>query len=129
MVTKAHNPTDLFPQYGNYHHAIEVENEARLLFISGLNGFEKDGKTIPSDFDGQARMIWTHIGSILSSADMTYRNIVSLRIYLASAEYDEANMAIRKEFLGEHRTSLTVVCCQLLESAWKLEIEAVAAAP
>lgn len=28
---------------------------------------------------------------------------------------------------GEHRPSLTVVCCQLLDSKWKLEVEAMAA--
>ena len=29
--------------------------------------------------------------------------------------------------IGGHRVASTVVCCQLLESNWKLEIEAVAA--
>jgi enamine deaminase RidA (YjgF/YER057c/UK114 family) len=31
------------------------------------------------------------------------------------------------KYLGSHRTSSTVVCSQLLEPKWKLEIEAVAA--
>ena len=34
----------------------------------------------------------------------------------------------RRVQLGAHRVPATVVCCQLLEPAWKLEIEAIAAA-
>jgi enamine deaminase RidA (YjgF/YER057c/UK114 family) len=31
------------------------------------------------------------------------------------------------KYLGNNQPALTVVCCQLLEPRWKLEIEAVAA--
>jgi enamine deaminase RidA (YjgF/YER057c/UK114 family) len=36
-------------------------------------------------------------------------------------------MALRKKFLGDHEPTLTVICCQLLETKWKLEVEAIAA--
>ena len=127
MPTKKHNPKDLFPQYNNYSHAVEVSGESRILFISGLNGYMPDGITMPGSFQEQARLIWTYIGSILESAGMGYENIVSLRTYLAGPEFDEPNIAIRKKFLGDSEPASTVVCCQLLESKWKLEIEAVAA--
>jgi len=39
----------------------------------------------------------------------------------------EARLKIRKKYLENTEPSSTVVCCQLLESKWKLEIEAVAA--
>lgn len=82
---------------------------------------------MPESFEEQARLIWKYIELVLKSADMDFENIINLRFFLASPEYDEPNMRIRKEFLGEHRTSLTTICCQLLESSWKLEIEAIAA--
>jgi 2-iminobutanoate/2-iminopropanoate deaminase len=41
---------------------------------------------------------------------------------------DEANARMRAKQLGARRVASTVVCCQLLESKWKLEIEAIAAA-
>ena len=126
-ITK-HNPSTLFPQYNNYSHGIEVSGDSKLLFISGLNGYEADGRTMPESFDDQARLIWTHIGAILESAGMSYGNIVSLRTYLAHPDLDQPNVAMRREFLGSHEPSSTVICCQLLESKWKLEIEAVAAA-
>jgi len=127
MATTHHNPEALFPQYRNYSHAVEVSGESRLLFISGLNGYLQDGKTMPDSFTEQGDIIWTHIGSILRSADMDYSNIISLRVYLASPEYDEENVQLRVKYLGDNKPSLTVVCAQLLESKWKLEIEAVAA--
>lgn len=127
MAIKRHNPAELFPQYGNYCHAVEVSGDSSILFISGLNGFKKDGNTMPDSFEGQAEIIWQHIGSILKSADMDYTNLISMRFYLASPEYDEANMRLRKKYLRNHEVALTVICAQLLETKWKLEIEAIAA--
>jgi len=122
-----HNPEALFPQYRNYSHAVEVGGDTRLLFISGLNGYLPDGKTMPDSFEEQGHIVWGHIGALLESAGMDYENIVSLRTYLASPEYDAANVKLRVHYLGENEPSSTVICCQLLEQKWKLEIEAVAA--
>ena len=128
MSAIKHNPAQLFPQYRNYSHAIEVSSNARLLFISGLNGYLVDGKTMPDSFEEQGEIIWEYIGVILKSAEMTYDNIVSLRTYLASPEYDEPNVKLRMKYLGTNQPALTVICCQLLEQKWKLEVEAVATA-
>ena len=128
MTITKHNPKELFPQYRNYSHAIEVSGESRLLFISGLNGYLGDGTTMPDSFEEQGEIIWGHIGMILKSAGMSYGNIVSLRTYLASPEYDEPNVKLRMKYLGDNQPASTVICCQLLETKWKLEIEVVAAA-
>jgi 2-iminobutanoate/2-iminopropanoate deaminase len=122
-----HNPSDVFPPYRAYSHAIEVKGDSRLLYISGLNGYESDGVTMPESFEGQAELIWKHIKTILNSAGMTVNNIVSLRTYLADPSYDEANGRMRLKHLGSNRPASTVVCCQLLEKKWKLEVEATAA--
>lgn len=127
MTITKHNPKELFPPYRNYSHAVEVGGDSRLLFISGLNGYLSDGKTMPDTFEEQGEIIWKHIGAILTSAGMTYDNIISLRTYLASPEYDEPNVQLRMKYLGNNHPASTVICCQLLETKWKLEIEAVAA--
>ena len=82
---------------------------------------------MPESFEEQAEIIWTHIHTILRSAGMELRNLVSIRTYLADPQYDEANVRTRVKFLGTHEPSLTVVCCQLLDPRWKLEVEAMAA--
>jgi 2-iminobutanoate/2-iminopropanoate deaminase len=123
-----HSPAELFPPYRGYVHATEIVDGSRLLFISGLNGYERDGTSMPESFDEQAELIWKHIRTILASAGMDVTNLVSLRTYLADPKYDEANALMRAKQLGTHRVASTVVCCQLLETKWKLEIEVVAAA-
>ena len=59
---------------------------------------------------------------------MDYGDLVSLRTYLASPEYDEPNVRLRVKHLGTHRPAGTG---RLLPTrwirAWKLEVEAVAA--
>ena len=122
-----HNPYNLYPLYQSYSHAIEIRGESRLLIISGLNGYLQDGQTMPEAFEEQGELIWQHLGSILASAQMTYANLVSIRTYLASPEYDEPNVRLRKKYLGDHAPALTVVCAQLLDPKWKLELEAMAA--
>jgi 2-iminobutanoate/2-iminopropanoate deaminase len=104
MTTIRHNPAGVFPPYRAYAHATEVRGDARVLFVSGLNGYEPDGKTLPESFDAQAELIWKHLGCD-----------------------DEANVRMRVKHLGTHAVSLTVVCCRLLDPRWKLEMEAVAA--
>jgi len=101
-----HNPASLFPPYAAYAHAVEVPAGARTLYVSGLNGYEADGRTLPSDFEGQARLAWRHLGAALAAAAMTYADLVQLRFDLACR---------------------TVVVQQLLEPAWRIEVEAVAA--
>lgn len=127
MPVIMHNPPGLFPQYRCYSHAIEIRGDSRLLVISGLNGYLSDGVTMPDSFEEQGAIIWTHLGTILQSAGMDYQDLVSLRTYLADPRYDEANVRLRAKYLGDHQPSLTVVCCQLLDPKWKLEIEAMAA--
>jgi 2-iminobutanoate/2-iminopropanoate deaminase len=127
VILAPHNPHELSPPYRGYVHALEVAGASRLLFISGLNGFERDGITMPDSFEEQAELIWKHIRNILTSAGMDIGNLVSLRTYLADPKFDEPNARMRAKQLGTHRVAATVICCQLLEPRWKIEIEAVAA--
>ncbi len=128
MALRQHNPEAVFPPYANYAHAVEVAAGSRLLFVSGLNGFESDGATMPTDFEAQAELIWTHLETVLASADMSISDLVSLRFYLAQAAHDPANVAVLKRRLGDHHAARTVVCAGLLEDGWLVEIEAIAAA-
>lgn len=127
MPIVLHNPAGVFPPYRCYSHAAEIRGDARTLIVSGLNGYLPDGETIPETFEEQGDRIWQHLGTILRSAGMGYGNLVSLRVYLADPQYDEANVRLRVKYLGEHRPALTVICCRLLDPRWKVEMEAIAA--
>jgi 2-iminobutanoate/2-iminopropanoate deaminase len=84
---------------------------------------------MPDSFGDQARQVWRHLASILANADMSYANLVSLRFYLVDPSDDEENVMILGDHLGDHLVARTVICCQLLEPTWRIEIEAGAAAP
>jgi 2-iminobutanoate/2-iminopropanoate deaminase len=127
MPITPNNPTAVFPAYRNYAHAVEVPVGARTRYVSGLNGYEADGVTMPADFAGQARLVLRHLGAILESAGMSYADLVSLRFFLASAADDPANVEILSAHLGDHVAARTVVVQQLLEPGWLVEVEAVAA--
>lgn len=128
MTIRKHDPKGLYPKYPGYAHAVEIAGGARTLYISGLNGYEADGKTLPASFEVQSELIWRHLKTILASAGMGIGNLVFLRTYLASPADMEANKAMRKKHLGEHEVGITVVAATLLKPEWKLEVEAVAAA-
>lgn len=82
---------------------------------------------MPESFEEQGDIIWGHLYTILQSAGMDYRDLVSLRTYLADPQYDEANVQLRVKYLGNHQPASTVICCKLLDPKWKLEVEAMAA--
>jgi enamine deaminase RidA (YjgF/YER057c/UK114 family) len=128
MTLRQHNPTQVFPPYANYAHAVEVAAGSRLLFISGLNGLHRDGRSIPADFESQAELIWSHLETILREAGMSISDLVALRFYLAEPAHDPMNVAILKRHLGDHHAARTVVCTGLLEPEWLVEVEAIAAA-
>lgn len=128
MTLRQLNPETVFPPYANYAHAVEVAAGSRLLFVSGLNGFGADGASMPADFEGQADLIWDHLEAVLTDAEMSISDLVSLRFYLAEPALDPANVAVLKRRLGDHHAARTVVCAGLLEPGWLVEVEAVAAA-
>ena len=122
----SHNPPGVFPPYSGYAHAVEVPPGARTLFISGPNGYEPDGTTMPSDFVGQARLVWRHLGTLLSAANMIRRSRLP-SVLPRIGRRRPANVDLIKEHLGNHRACRTVVVQQLLEPEWLIEIEAIAA--
>ena len=67
MTVILHNPPEVFPPYRCYAHATEVSAGSRTLYISGLNGFNVDGMTMPESFDEHTELIWKHMGAILNA--------------------------------------------------------------
>ena len=65
---------------------------------------------------------------MLASAGMAWSNLVKVTCFLGNAADRDVNAKVRSRVLGDHRVTVTVVAVTLLDPAWKLEIEAVAAA-
>ena len=125
MITP-HNPSTVYPPAGPYAHGIEAHGFSRLLWISGTMGLAPDGSAA-DDFEAQCEQAWANVGAVLSAAGMNWRNLVKVTCFLGDRSDREVNAAVRDRVLGGHRLAVTVVAVTLLDPAWKLEIEALAA--
>jgi enamine deaminase RidA (YjgF/YER057c/UK114 family) len=112
---------------GGYTNALEVVGAERFLFVSGQIPQTADGE-IPTDFEGQCHQVWSNVLASLSAAGLGVENLVKVTTYLARRTDADVNSAVRRKVLGDHRPALTVVLAGIFDSAWLLEIEAIAAA-
>ncbi len=112
---------------GGYAGVCEVAGAQRLAFVSGQIPVARDG-TLPADFEAQARLAWANVEAQLHAAGMSLDNLVKVTIFLSDRRYNLANRRIRQEVLGDRTPALTVIIAGIFDSAWLLEIEAIAAA-
>lgn len=127
MEITAHNPTDgVYPATGDYIHALEVRGAGRLLFVAGTMGLDQNGAA-GATLAEQLRLIWSNIGTILASADMTLDHVVRVTSYLRDAGYADANAAARLEALGGRLVPTTAIVVETLVTEWLVEIEVIAA--
>ncbi|MEL6522887.1 MAG: RidA family protein [Pseudomonadota bacterium] len=127
MNTRTITPSGVYPPTPDYVHAVELTGHQRIVFVAGTMGLDLDGTAKP-DLDHQLEMIWNNIRAILAGADMSVDNIVRLTSYLADRSYADANGAARVTALGGRAIPTTAIVCDLLDPAWLVEIEVIAAA-
>ena len=122
------NPADIVKlDVPNYCHGMLVQDASRWLHLSGQVGVAPDG-TVSPDFETQCDRAFQNIGACLRDANMSFDDVVMLRIYLTDRSDLGALRRIRSEFFGERQLSSTLVFVSgLVDPAWKVELEIVAA--
>ncbi len=116
------------PPTGSYSHAIV--SAGNLVHVSGQVGLLPDGGLAGRNVESQARQAFRNLESILRSAGSGFDSVVKLTAYLTEAGQVADFARVRAEFIGEpFPASTAVVVSALLDPAWLLEIEAVAAVP
>lgn len=126
MKKIVHNPDGVYATGGDYHHAIELVEPKRLVYLSGTMGLDRSGNAGKTLGD-QLELIWSNIRSILSSAGMTVDNIVRVTSYLRDASYVQANQEARVKALRGNIVPTTAIVVQTLQEDWLVEIEVIAA--
>ena len=108
MTISGSNPPGVHAPLGLYSHTVSVPEGTELIFLSGQIGVRPDGSA-PTTIEAQA--------------DQAFANIV--------AGHDgDAVRAARLKHLGAHRPASTAVfVSQLVDPAWFVEVDAVAARP
>lgn len=120
------NAADVIAPAAGYSQAVSVEGAKRLLFVSGQIPVAKDG-TLPTSFADQARLAWRNVEAQLRAAGMGLDNLVKATVFLSDRKYAMESRQIRAEILGDRAPAMTVVIVDIFDSAWLLEIEAIAA--
>jgi enamine deaminase RidA (YjgF/YER057c/UK114 family) len=97
--------------------AVRVGNS---VFLSGTGPVGADDE----DVAGQARRIFAIAAETLAQAGASFEDVVRTRMYLTHAEDWETVGRIHGEFFAQVRPAATmIVVAQLLNPAWRIEIE------
>ena len=121
------NAADAAAPAGQYSQAVEVTGTTRTLYISGQVGIDMAGN-IPADVTAQSRLVWANITAQLRAAGMTLDNLVKITTIMPSLDDLAASRVARAEALGERKPASTLIVGGLANTAWKIEIEAIAVA-
>lgn len=129
MTATSIDPADIIRlQVPNYSHGAFVADARKWLHLSGQVGVAPDG-SVSSDFDAQCRQAFSNISACLRDAGMGFGDVVMLRIYLLDRADLQALRRVRSDFFGERQfPSTLVIVSGLVDPAWRVELEIVAAA-
>ena len=120
-------PPNVAGPFATYSHAIEVPGPDRLLFGAGQTGVAADGTT-GEGIEAQARLTWENVRAVLDAADLGLSDIVQLNMLLVDRADLPAAMAVRDEFLDDHRPASTLmIVAGLARPEWRIEIDFIAA--
>lgn len=120
-------PSNIAPPAARYAHAVLTTEPRRWLHTSGVVPVLPDG-TVPAGIGEQAEAVWSNIAAMLTAAEMTPSDVVSVTTYVVPDQDLRAVMAARDRFLGGHLAASTLlVVARLARSPWLIEVSVVAA--
>ena len=111
-----------------------ISTRGRMVFLSGMVGWDGEGVFRSTDFVGQARQALRNIVEVLAQGDAGPEHIVRMTWYVVDkkeyvAAYKEIGEAYR-EIIGRHFPTMTAVqVVALIEDQARVEIEVTAVVP
>ena len=121
------NPSTVHAPAGAYSHSAVVPPDTELVFLSGQVGVRLDG-SLPESVAEQAEQVFANIGALLAAHGLDAGALVKLTMFVVAGRDIQAVRAARAKFMGSHRPASTAVfVSQLVDPAWHVEVEAVAA--
>ncbi|XRB20242.1 hypothetical protein RI054_23g100890 [Pseudoscourfieldia marina] len=123
------------PPLANYSQAMQVNTNARLVFVSGQLGSRPDGSVAEDDPEEQARQCFRNVDAILKGANMGLKDVVRLSAFVTKREYLPSYMKARDDALREAcapgttpPASTLMIVSGFSKPEFLVEVEAVAAA-
>ena len=127
--TRFINPEALGKPPG-YTHVVEATAPARIVYIAGQLGVDRDGK-ISSDFRLQAVQTFENLKNALAAVGGQFQHVVKLNNYFVDMKYLPIFRQVRDSYLADkdRPASTTLAISGLAREGALLEIEAVAVLP
>lgn len=94
------------------------------VHISGTAPIPADGTVLPDGAYDQAKLVLAIIGEALTRAGSGLEHVVRTNIYVTAREHWPEVARAHGEAFGDVRPAATCVVTELLDPAWKVEIEA-----
>lgn len=127
LAISVSNPAGVHAPLGLYSHTVSIANGAELIFISGQVGVRPDGST-PATLAEQADQVFANIVTLLKAHGLDATSIVKLTTFMVAGQDGNAVREARVKHLGTHRPASTAVfVSQLVDPAWFVEVDAIAA--
>ena len=127
--TRFINPDSLGKPPG-YTHVVEATAPARIVYIAGQLGVDRDGK-ISSDFRLQAVQTFENLKNALAAVGGQFQHVVKLNNYFVDMKYLPIFRQVRDSYLADkdRPASTTIAISGLAREGALLEVEAVAVLP
>jgi enamine deaminase RidA (YjgF/YER057c/UK114 family) len=126
------NPAALGAPPRFYSHAVGIEGQAKLVYVSGQVSWGADGKIVGAgDMRAQCEQIFKNLTNVLRAAGAGWNDVIKMNGYMVglSAENVAAYREVRSGFLKAKQlpASTLVGVTSLVQPGLLLEIEVVAA--
>ena len=113
MLEKLNPAAIMAPFKNNYHHAVVIPANARIVYVSGQVGLRADG-SLPDTLEAQADQAWQNLMACIGEAGMGPENIVKINAYLIDADDYPAFADARAKHIGDARPASTAVLIKQL---------------
>ena len=106
----------------------------KMIFVSGMVGWDAEGKFVSKEFVGQARQALKNIVEVLAEAKAKPEHIARMTWYVVDKKEYLAALkelgAVYREMIGPHYPAMTAVqVTALIEDQARVEIEVTAVVP
>jgi reactive intermediate/imine deaminase len=116
--------TDKAPQaIGPYSQAVKSNG---LLFLSGQIPLTTSGEMCEGDFEARTRQVFSNIKGLLQSADLTFKNIIKVNVYLIDINNFAVVNHVMEDLFNAPYPARALVQVSALPKNSEIEIEAVA---
>lgn len=116
--------TNKAPQaIGPYSQAVKSNG---LLFLSGQIPLTTSGEMCEGDFETRTRQVFSNIKGILQSADLTFKSIIKVNVYLIDINNFAVVNRVMEDLFNAPYPARALVQVSALPKNSEIEIEAVA---